>query len=643
MNQRVAGPSITTLPMRLCPLIVAISLLPACSDFNLAGLDKDANIDEDSVDTAFDPEEEDLGACEPAEFPAESCALDDSCHFEVGGFEPTVVWESDDSYVASLPVVGDLDHDGMPDIVLNEAFILSTGELQAYRGDGSGSLWKTANAETGFGAHPALADLDGDGWTEVLVVRTYELSLFGTGDYTVVAFDHEGNEIAESEHFVDAEFDYATGVIVSDMDHDGSPEVVAGRAILNADLSTRGVGQEGRGCPAYVGVFMYGEGAQPAIADMDLDGIEEVIVGNAFYDPDGRTIMKINGGTDGAVAIANLDGDPEAEFVRSSYGVIQAYDTDGSTIWGPLTNKSANILAIPAIADVDSDGKAEVVTAGGNVMWVLNGEDGSILWQTRVHDETGATGASFFDFEGDGMLEIVYIDEVAMYAFAGIDGTVKFQSNAHASDTMYDYPVIVDVDANGHADILVAHDQYGPGMSVYRDIADSWAPARQVWNQHSYVITNINDDLSVPQNATPNFTIYNSFHSGVAMPPGEAIGADLSAEILASCDDDCDRGWFIVTARIQNNGTSEVPAGSLVSLYAEKDGVETILLTDEIPEAVPSAMTSEAVTFVVAKADIEDADALWVYADDNGSRTGIITECDESDNGAILKKPFCGK
>ena len=622
-----------------------LPLLPvaliACSDFNLQGLDKQDPGHDDTKDTAFDPEEEDLGACEPAEFPPEACAIDDSCHFEVAGFDPTVVWETDQAYVASLPVVGDIDRDGMPDIVINEAGILSTGDLHAYRGDGSGELWSTSGAKTGFGAHPALADLDGDGWTEVLVVRMYEMSLFGTGEYTVVAFDFEGNEVAESEHFIDAEFDYATGVIVSDMDHDGSPEVVAGRAILNADLSTRGVGRVGRGCPAYVGIMMYGEGAQPAIADMDLDGTEEVVVGNAFYDPDGNTIMEIRGGTDGAVAIANLDSDPEAEFVRTDYNQVQAYDTDGSTLWGPLTNKSANILSIPAIADVDSDGIPEVATAGGNVLWVLNGEDGSLLWQTKVHDESGATGAAFFDFEGDGELEVVYIDEVAMYAFAGSDGTIKFQSNAHGSDTMYDYPVIADVDANGHADIVVAHDGYSSGMSVYRDKNDSWAPARQVWNQHSYTITNINDDLSVPATQTQNFTVYNSYHSGLAGAPGEAIGADLSAEILASCVDDCDRGWFIVTARVQNNGTSEVPAGTLVSIYAEIDGVDTPLTTEALADPVASGMTSEAITFAVAKEDIASAKKLWVYADDNGGKTGTVAECDETDNGAVVKGPFC--
>ena len=251
-----------------------------------------------------------------------------------------------------------------------------------------------------------------------------------------------------------------------------------------------------------------------------------------------------------------------------------------------------------------------------------------------------------FDFEGDGIQEVVYIDEVAMYAFDGTNGDVKFKSDEHASDTLFDYPTIADVDADGHADIVVAHDgNFGAGaaFSVYRDKTNSWAPARTVWNEHAYSITNINDDLTVPPTATPNFTVYNSYHSALALPPGEALGADLSAEILASCDDDCDRGWFEVTARVQNNGSSEVAKGLFISLYAEKDGVETALATEEITAAVASGMTSEAVTFVVSKDDIEGSDKLWVYADDNGAKTGVVAECDETDNGAVLKQPFCGE
>lgn len=238
----------------------------------------------------------------------------------------------------------------------------------------------------------------------------------------------------------------------------------------------------------------------------------------------------------------------------------------------------------------------------------------------------------------------MYIDEVALYGFDGATGTLKFKSDEHNSDTLYDYPTIADVDADGHADIVVTHDGNfgsGPGFSVYRDKTNSWAPARTVWNQHAYSITQVNDDLTIPKTATPNFTIYNNFHSAQALPPGEALGAELEAEILGSCSDDCDRGWFLVTARARNTGVSVMPKGTSLAIYADDGGNRTLLDVQTTTADTASGMSSEAVIFAVSAEDIGDAGKLVVVVDDNGSGTGVVSECDEVNNEAILKKPFC--
>lgn len=629
--------------MRTYPLLLALA---ACSDFNLQGKADKAGVDPDDEETGFDPDTEDLGSCEADEFPAEDVALGDTCHYEIGGFEPVVAWEAGTAS-CSVPAVGDIDSDGMPDIVVVDGYVLdSKAELTAYRGDGT-PLWATTGASLAYGSGATLADLDEDGQAEILVVRMYEDNLFGNGDYSVVKYDSDGNELAETGHYTDGELDHATGIIVADMEHDGDAEIIAGRVILNEDLSERGVGREGRGCDNYVGLgSLYGEGSTPAISDMDLDGTEEVVVGNAFYGPDGHAPMTIIGGDDGATAVANLDGDSEAEFVRSTYSALVAHDTDGTELWRYELpgggGETKGIMSVPSIADIDGDGLPEIIAARANNLWAVNGEDGSILWKAKVHDVTGASGASTFDFEGDGVLEVVYFDEVAIYAFSGTDGAVKFKSTEHGSDTMYDYPVIADVDADGHADMIVSHDGfYGSAFSVYRDVNNSWAPARSVWNQFAYSITNINDDLTVPVDAVPNFTVYNNYRSANALPPGEALAADLEAEILAACNDDCDRGWYHVTARARNSGTVDVAAGLFLTLYAEKDGERTAIATAVTTTETPSGRSSEAVTFSVESAEISGADQLWVLVDDNGSGTGSLSECDEENNEAVQKAPFC--
>ncbi len=628
-------------------LLAGLSLaglsLAGCQDYGIKGQDSGPGSGDGSRDSS-DPDWNSDDACADGSVAAVDVALGDACPYEVGGFTPIVEWDVPGERSDALPVVGDLDGDGVPEIVVNWKDGLSgAGELAAYHGDGSGMLWRTSGADTGYGAAPAIADVDEDGSPEVYVVREYasELWTFGAGVYSVVAYSSTGLEIAESELFDDDSFDYATGVTVSDLDQDGSPEVIAGRAILNSDLSTRAVGAYGRGCPAYTGFGIYGEGAQPAVVDIDLDGQQEVIAGNVMYDADANVVGRISGASEGAIAVGNFDSDPEGEFVRVSGNTIQAYQTNGASMWGPLTNPSANIFPIPAVGDIDGDGRAEIIVAGGDVLWALNSEDGSILWEASVHDESGATGASIFDFDADGVPEVVYIDEIEMVAYNGADGVIKFQSFEHASATMYDYPVIADVDNDGHAEIVVVHDAFSSGISIYGDATNSWAPARGVWNQHDYTITNIEDDLSVPVGAAPNFTVYNSFHSASSVIPGASLGAELQGEILGVCPDDCDVGVLRVVARAMNTGENEVAAGVVVALYGRSSEGDVLVGTQTIAEPIPSGRTSVGLSFDVSTEDLVGVDALWLSVDDDGSGLGRVPECVEDDNGYLYDGELC--
>ena len=601
------------------------------------GTDSDAQGDTDSTPVS-------TGSCEMGEWPAEEVGVGDSCSGEPeGGFTPVVEWEYGSGYnCMSLPVVGDLDGDGLPEVVVNvtDDFGFS-GRIVALMGDGSGELWSSSSNDHGYGASPAIADLDGDGSPEVVAVREYENSLMAEGDYTAVLYDSEGTEVWESDHFVGLDFDYATSPVISDMDHDGSPEIVVGRVILNADGSTRGVGEYGRGSWAVEEFFGYviSEATIPAVSDLDLDGQEEVIVGNAIYTADGEALWFDTSMDDGMIAVANLDSDAEGEFIASTSNTVRAVDTDGTVIWGPQTIPSANIVSVAGVADLDLDGEAEIVVAGGNNIWALNA-DGSTLWSATATDMSGATGASIFDFEGDGAPEVVYIDEKVMMALNGATGETKFFSTEHASATMFDYPVIADVDGDDHAEIVVCHDGYGTAVSVYGDADDSWAPARKVWNQHAYSISNISDDLSVPVTATPNFTDSNTYHSALATT-GESLVADYESEILEVCTDDCDEGSVWVAVHLNNLSVDDQASGVHLALYALFGEELEVVATTTTTDALVSGWSSDAIYMEVDAADVEGADALWLEADDDGTGTGEIDECSEENNEFYWAGPFC--
>ncbi|MDP2309631.1 MAG: VCBS repeat-containing protein [Pseudomonadota bacterium] len=611
--------------------LFSLALLGACSDYDLTGKDENPDGGQDSGGT--DTRDTDGGSsCELRDFPAEAVPANDACDFEIGGFEPVIEWSVPGKWSTALPVVGDLDGDGLPEIVAIWSGIFTSGTIEAWHGDGSGKLWDNPSIDVGYGSGSALADLDDDGWAEVIVCLDKG---FGAGMAIGALEGSTGELLWESETYTDGEFNYATGIAVSDMDHDGSPEIIAGRVILNADGTQRAEGRgDGIGASAGFGALL--EGAHPAVADLDLDGEEEVITGSHIYDIDGNAIVR-TGEVDGAVSVANLDSDPEGEFVVTNGNSVRAHDTDGSLLWGPTVNPSANIFPVAAIGDIDGDGMPEIIVAGGNEIWALN-HDGTPLWDNRVTDETGATGASIFDFDGDGVPEVVYIDEVEMVAYNGADGVVKFLSREHASVTMYDYPVIADLDGDGHTEIVVAN-QGDDGITIYQDATNSWAPSRAVWNQHAYTITNINDDLSVPVTAIPNFTLYNSYHSALPTVGGEALGNELEAEILDVCADDCDSGTLRVWGRGRNSGNGDLEAGIQISLYGTPDDV---LLGTAVTTAItPALMSTESVEFVVDTALLDGVTGLELRVDDDGTGTGLIAECVETNNGFAEAGSWC--
>ncbi len=628
--------------------VLCLAALISCTDYDLKrGTDETEGSSDTGVYTEDLPFDFGEGQCDEETFADTEVGLTDLCAFEVGGFNPEVEWEYGSfNSIRSTIVVGDLNQDGMPELIANVTSGISlgsTGKLVALHGDGSGVLWELPFASLGYAASPALGDLDGDGSPEIVVAKEYSHSMMGVGDYTIVAYRADSSLMWESAHFTGDDFDYAAAANISDMDHDGLPEIVAGRVILNYDGTTRGIGEWGRGsfgAGPNIGGFTMDEGSASVVADLDLDGVEEVIVGNAMYAPDGHAIWFDLSQDDGYPAIANLDDDPEGEFIVSSYNTVRAVDTDGTIMWGPRTIAAANIMSVAAIGDVDGDGEPEILVAGGDELLCLSA-DNQVEWSVTVTDETGATGASIFDFEGDGIPEVVYIDEVQMIALDGQTGAIKFYSDQHISDTMYDYPVIADVDADGHAEIVVAHANGNAALSVYGDRDDSWAPARQVWNQHPYSITNIHDDLTVPVNATQNFTTFNNWHAAMDRGSGEGLVDDLEAEILDVCTDDCDAGWLLVQARILNKSEREIPAGVPVALYAKSGNSRVLLESRTTARPVASAWSGEVMTFAVPAEDVQNIDGLRFVADDQGTGGGVISECSETNNDGNWNEPLC--
>jgi hypothetical protein len=265
--------------------------------------------------------------------------------------------------------------------------------------------------------------------------------------------------------------------------------------------------------------------------------------------------------------------------------------------------------------------------------------DGSVKWTSTVSDfSSNRTGSSTFDFEGDGVAEVVYADEHNLRIYDGATGTVRFDV-PHSSGTTYENPVIVDVDADGNAEIVIASNDYAfagsHGIRAYRDAKDGWVNTRGIWNQHAYSVTNIEDDGTVPANPLPNWLdpALNTFRSN-SQGTGEVSAFAAPDLTLVNVFAACVPGTYdsIVMAHVHNQGDAPASAGTKVSFYLGDPSLGGALWNTLELSSVLAAGSETDLEFVASAPGTSVE--IFAVVDDNGTGVGSQTECDETNNSA---------
>ena len=550
---------------------------------------------------------------------------------QVGLFNPVVEWSKQSWTVApmynqvmSTPIVvslnddnldGEIDGEDTPDIVFNTfagADSGGAGWLRAVSGKDGAELLNIGNQNINGTAGIAGGDIDGDGIVELVTV---------TSSGSVKAFEHDGTLKWATPVLNVSKYQYPA---IADMNADGTPEVIFGRAILNADGSLRGNAAHGVGRSASV------------VADLDDDGDQELIGGNAIYDVDAKTLW-FNNLLDGWVAVADVDQDGKLDVVVTEVdsGRVRLQDHTGAVKWDVMFPGGGG--GPPTIADYDGDGAPEIGIAGKTGYAVFEG-DGAVRWQKPTQDASSMqTGSSVYDFEGDGAADVIYNDEVRLRVYAGVDGTEKLNILGHGSATLWEYPIVVDVDNDGQSEIVVTNNNYvygtRTGVTVYGDMNGSWRPGRKIWNQHAYSITNINDDGSIPQIPAQNYKTYNNFRSGDTSPPDGSKTPDVTLEVPEPCTFECGDGKLSVWVHPGNVGASPVTSGTTIEVIGLVQGQPMKLGEVVVPDDIAAGYFLDAVKFEVDAAGLESITVKVSIGE---------AECNQNNNEAVVPGPFCG-
>lgn len=329
---------------------------------------------------------------------------------DVGSGDPAhevFVWNGEDGSVVSgwpvttgkfcwaSPALADLDRDGRSEVVIpcadGKLYCWSYNGSEFIDGDGD-PLTVGVFADLGnpyIYASPAIADIDGDGELEILQPAASE---------SVYCFNPDGSRVPGWPVSIGVKA-YSSPA-VGDIDGDGDLEI----AIASHSWHVWLFDHEGNPLAGWPKPIANGGDfpPSPVLADLTGDGFLELVqVGSdgeiMIWDHQGAVMsgwpQSLGGNVKSSPAIANVDADPDLELiVGSDSGRLFAFDLDGAVLDGWPIQTGAYIYGSPAVDDVDGDGDVEVVVGGMDTrvyVWDCEGayDDGAgVEWGCFLHD-----------------------------------------------------------------------------------------------------------------------------------------------------------------------------------------------------------------------------------------------------------------
>ena len=606
-----------------------------------------------------------------------------------------VLHSVNDIHCYYVPIVGDIDGDGSVEIVAGKAVTNDhyTSQVGIYRGADLQPI-ATINVPqriyAGFAGPVAIVRYpDGNGGMQgAVILHCYDRKLR--------SYDINGQLLATSDVNTPCE-----GVVsIADFNYDGWPEVYIGNAVYDAATLKRlcqGPFDGNMGRSYRNGSSEAGRSAMPFAANVLGDSIPELICGNTIYNVDlvSRTDTSLNHVTevktitiptnvpqDGNVAVADFNKDGQLDvLVIIDKSNSETYDTAYIYAYNPVTEDIlfvhghyARTIGFPLVGDIDGDSDLDIVyidyqsqVSNSRITAITyNATAGlQLKWQASHSDQSGQTSMTLFDFNQDDIMEIVYRDESNLRIINGSgkshltgNDTIPFYNlytKSMSAGTWKEYPVVADVNGDGAAEIVVCG-KVGSGLGyvggqlwVVGGI-HPWAPARPVWNQYMYNVTNINKNLTVPiplfNNATaftdPQGVVRRPFNNFLQQATtldqyGKPFSRMMNVTNTTNVSRTHEDGFFTFTFTFCNDGGSPLNEPFSITYYANEYG-GTVVRTEEI---FTSVTVGNCLTVTTQFTDEEllafpDIDTIVVAVNDNGNGVaqtgGQQVECDTTDN-----------
>ena len=392
-------------------------------------------------------------ASEAAETPAEQRAWTTSTFLDF--VDGTLTDGGANTYVAAdgsmrLINLRDLNNDGQIDIVFPHTHDHNeVQDLRIYWAEKGYAAERHTAIPTDGGIHTVAADLNGDGWPELVVVNRFN----GTKSELNAYVYWGGRQGFSIERRTELPTVGAEAVAAGDLNRDGYPELVFANSGLSYHVAVDKFQQSFIYWGSQAGYSVEGRSALKTIhatdvklADLNNDGALEIVFANQgndnhdsgamvyWYDEQGQyspeRMTSLPGLGSSALEVADLDGDGHPEIVLANsfrlegriagiYNIVDAVGIDSFIYWGAASGYSTERRTeLPthsaegvAAQDLNHDGWPDLVFANGSTgaSYVYWGEASGFRRHRRTALPTlNASGCAIGDLNGDSEPDIVF-------------------------------------------------------------------------------------------------------------------------------------------------------------------------------------------------------------------------------------------
>jgi outer membrane protein assembly factor BamB len=293
--------------------------------------------------------------------------------------------------------VADLDADGWLDVVVGTYFgdNASAGAVYAFRGKDGHKLWEFRVPYGPVDTSIGIIDVDGD--------RKQEVFFGASGGGPFYCLNHDGKVRWKIECAEDRPEVFDSPPSFADMDGDGKIEVLFGSIFSTQKEDSDKIAVQG-----YVRVVDANKGTEKTRVTFQKGGIQS--------EP----------------ALYRIDNDKVLDFVVTTYmgdqRVYAVSGKDGSILWSfEFTDSDKDSLGAyhgVAIGNIDDDTAAEIIaTSYTGYVYVLNLK-GKLKWKYKCSTYIFAP-ATLYDIDGDKIKDVLVVDgNGVVYALNGKGGLI---------------------------------------------------------------------------------------------------------------------------------------------------------------------------------------------------------------------------